>query len=148
MDKTIPIDQRNFLALCRQKKLKITPQRTAIYHCLMEAKHHPTAEDIFEVVVRDFPSISFDTVYRTLNTFAEIGVSTIVEGFGKSRRFDSNMEQHHHFHCEKCGRILDFKFTDYDRLSVPEGLSRKNEIRSMRVVLVGLCEKCSKQSRQ
>ncbi|MBU1652996.1 transcriptional repressor [bacterium] len=145
MDKVSSVGQQRFLDLCRHHHLKITPQRIAIYQRLMEAEHHPSAEDVYEAVLPDYPNISFDTVYRTLSTFAEIGLTSIVEGFGKARRFDANLDLHHHFHCEKCGAILDFTYPDFDKLSMPRELEEKFEVRRKRVVLTGLCEKCSKK---
>ena len=47
----------------------------------------------------------FDTVNRTLLSFAHMGILDIVEGYGYPKRFDPNLARHHHFHCLKCHRI-------------------------------------------
>lgn len=127
---------------CHRRGLKITPQRVAIYRALIHSDRHPTADALFRAVQQDFPHISFDTVNRTLATFAEMGVVDVVEGFGGPRRFDPDVGDHHHLHCAGCGRIVDFTHEAYSRLEVPDSLSRRFKILSKRVVLKGLCEDC------
>ena len=91
-----------------------------------------------------FPSISFDTVNRTLLTFAEAGIVGVVEGFGEPRRFDPNLDLHHHFHCVGCGEIVDFESPELDRLKVPKLVHERFTVLSKRVVLNGLCSTCAR----
>lgn len=136
----------HFIDTCRRHQLKITPQRVAIYRELMQSRQHPTANMIFNTIKLAFPNISFDTVNRTLMTFAEIGVVDVVEGFGAPKRFDPDTNAHHHLHCTACGRIIDFTYEGYAQLDVPEAISRSFTVTSMRVVLKGICEACSRHS--
>ena len=131
-----------FISKCREHKLKLTPQRLAIYKALMSAKDHPTADMILSQLKRDFPHISPDTVNRTLNTFAEIGVIHIVEGYGESRRFDPEVDQHHHFRCRKCNTIFDFYNADYNNIPIPQDIKKNFIITNHKVVLEGYCGKC------
>ncbi|MBM3297837.1 MAG: transcriptional repressor, partial [Candidatus Aminicenantes bacterium] len=71
----------------REKGLKVTPQRAAIYEELLRARDHPTAEAVYRRVLKRMPNISFDTVNRTLLTFAQIGITKIVEGYGQAKRY-------------------------------------------------------------
>lgn len=135
-----------FTDKCKQHNLKVTPQRMAIYTELIKLKNHPSAEAMFQKVRRQFRNISFDTVNRTLFTFSEIGLVDIVEGHGRPRRFDPDMNMHHHFHCIKCGNITDFRNDAYDNLEIPENIEQKFMVIRKRVVLKGSCDKCSKRS--
>ena len=128
----------------RSKKhgLKITPQRTIIYQELLKAKDHPTADDIYKRVVRRIPNISFDTVNRTLLKFSKIGIADVVEGSGQAKRYDPNMDIHHHFRCIQCGRITDFHHKKYDNITVPEDISKQCTVISKKLVLEGLCSQC------
>lgn len=130
----------------RSKKhgLKITPQRTIIYQELLKAKDHPTADDIYKRVVRKIPNISFDTVNRTLLKFSKIGIADVVEGSGQAKRYDPNMNIHHHFRCIQCGSITDLHHEPYDNITVPEDISKQCAVISKKVVLEGLCGKCRK----
>lgn len=134
-----------FMAKCRKHYLRVTPQRLAIYRLLSESQEHPSADGVFQNIKREFPSISYDTVNRTLLTFSKIGLVGIVEGHGQSRRFDPNMNRHHHFHCRRCGTIADFSNDDYDNLEVPRELEEKFTILNKRVLLEGICDTCRKE---
>jgi Fur family peroxide stress response transcriptional regulator len=130
------------LQIFRKHRLKVTPQRIAIYQALLDSGAHPTADTIFQIVKTKFPHISYDTVNRTLMTLAKIGVVDIVEGFGGAKSFDSNMSRHHHLHCMKCSKIIDFKSRSYDNLQVPKDVRKKFQVISKRVVLKGICSAC------
>jgi len=139
------LDQRVqlFIQTCRRRQLKITPQRVGIYQVLIQSKRHPTADLVFRAVKKEFPNISFDTVNRTLSTFAEIGVVDVVETFGGPKRFDPDITDHHHLHCMACGRIIDFEYEGYARLEVPKAIASTFKVISRRVVLKGLCDTCT-----
>jgi Fur family peroxide stress response transcriptional regulator len=143
----IETDQRVqfFIETCQRHRLKITPQRVAIYRVLIRSKQHPTADLMFRTVKNDFPNISFDTVNRTLLTFAAIGMVEVVETFGGPKRFDPDTSDHHHLHCVACGRIIDFEYAGYARLDVPEAIAGRFKVISKRVVLKGLCETCAQK---
>ncbi len=134
---------QDFMTTCRQHQLKITPQRVAIYRALIRSDQHPTADMMFQAVRKEYPSISFDTVNRTLLTFAGIGLVDVVEVFGGPKRFDPDVADHHHLHCVVCGRIIDFNHEQYAHLEVPDDIARMFTVISKRVVLKGLCETCA-----
>lgn len=147
MQQNTPPDHLDFLRVkCKTHNLKVTPQRVAIYHELVKSKEHPSAEELFHTVGKQFPHTSFDTVYRTLLTFSEIGIVTIVEGYGNRRRFDSNMDKHHHAHCLKCGKILDFTNIAFDNLEVPEAIQDEFIIIAKKVVINGICKECTNKN--
>jgi Fur family transcriptional regulator, peroxide stress response regulator len=133
-----------FYRKAREHGLKVTPQRTTIYQELLKAKDHPSADAIYRRIVKRIPNISFDTVNRTLLTFSEIGVADVVEGYGQPKRYDPDMDIHHHFRCIQCGSITDFYNKKYDNITVPEEINKQFEVIRKRVVLEGLCSKCKK----
>jgi Fur family peroxide stress response transcriptional regulator len=97
----------------------------AVYKLLLETKEHPSADMVFQKVRKTFPSISLDTVNRTLNTLSEIGVAFVVEGSGDAKRFDGNLDNHQHFKCVKCKRIIDFYHKSFDNIKIPKNISGK-----------------------
>jgi Fur family peroxide stress response transcriptional regulator len=131
-----------FIQHCKKFDLKITPQRCAIYKKLIRAKNHPTADELFHIVKKEFPNISFDTVNRTLLTFAETGLVDVIPTKGGPRRFDPDMDNHHHFHCFGCGEIVDFCSDEFDNLGIPDQIRDNFTVFTKRVVLNGLCKKC------
>ncbi|MBN1695302.1 transcriptional repressor [candidate division WOR-3 bacterium] len=134
-----------FEVRCRENNLKITPQRTEIYKELLKAKDHPSADMMYKRIKKNLPNISFDTVYRTLLSFSEIGIADIVEGYGEPKRFDPNIHDHHHFRCIKCGNIIDFRCELYDNIEIPEEIKKEFYVTKRRVILEGICKNCSKK---
>lgn len=126
----------------RKAKLKITPQRTAILGELADNHDHPTADAIYQKIKQKLPNISFDTVNRTLITFAQSGVIQITEGQGGAKRYDPMTKPHHHFHCVKCNRIIDFINKEYDRIKLPESITNKHQVLGQKIVLDGICQDC------
>ena len=122
---------------------KITPQRMAIYRELLNSTEHPTVDAMFQSIQKQFPNISYDTVSRTMLTFAEIGIVDLVEVFGGAKRFDPNVTNHHHLHCVSCGKIFDFNSDHYNNLDIPDEIQQQFRVLSSRVVLKGICDQCS-----
>jgi len=129
-----------FEARCRRHGLKITPQRVAIYKTLVQMDTHPTAEEVHGHVRSQLSTISLDTVNRTLHTLSEIGAAFVVEGTGQPRRFDGGLEDHQHFLCIKCGKVIDFHHEPFNDISLPDELNDRFQILRKTVYLEGLCE--------
>ena len=128
-----------------EHSLRLTPQRLGIFNCLQGSKQHPSADDVFRRIRKTFPNISFDTVNRTLLSFAQMGILDIVEGYGYPKRYDPNLAPHHHFHCVKCHRVVDFREKSYERLKPPKSISRRYKVTGHKVIIEGICDRCQKQ---
>ena len=133
---------RQFQDKCREAGLKITPQRIEIYRELLQTDEHPSAEMLYEKVKEKLPSISLDTVNRTLLTFNEIGLAFTVEGSGGARRYDGGMHEHQHFRCVKCKRIVDFHHKPFDNIKLPAEIREKFTVLRKSVYIEGVCDLC------
>lgn len=136
---------REFETLCRQKGLKVTPQRMAVFKVLLKTKTHPTAEEVYHQVRKEMPSISLDTVNRTLNTLLHIGAAFLVEGTGQPKRYDGGLEDHQHFRCLQCGAVIDFDYEPYKNIEVPDYLQEQFTVLRKSVYFEGICKRCSEQ---
>ncbi len=136
------MSREDFYKKCAEHGLKVTPQRVRIYEELTKAIDHPSADVLYKRVRKSLPNISFDTVYRTLLSFTEIGIVSLVEGYGEQKRFEPNGHQHHHFRCIKCHTIYDFENAAYDNIIIPEVVQKQGVVINKRVVLEGVCSKC------
>jgi len=132
----------SFESICREHGLSITPQRVAIYKELLSSLEHPSAIMIYKKVSEYYPNISLDTVNRTLLTFHKIGLAKAVGGTGDPKRFDPNLEPHHHFRCISCGEIIDFRDEFYDALEIPAEIKEKFVVLEKKVHLEGFCDQC------
>ena len=133
---------RWFTDLCKKNGLKVTPQRIVIYKELIKADEHPSAETLYAKVRKTFPNISFDTVNRTLLTLTETGAAFIVAGSGDVRRYDGDREEHQHFKCVKCKRIIDFHHKAFDNVKVPADIIKRFTVLRKSVYLEGICDLC------
>jgi Fur family peroxide stress response transcriptional regulator len=135
---------KKFESLCREKGLKVTPQRMAVFRVLLGTKTHPTAEEVWREVRKEIPSISLDTVNRTLNTLLQMGAAFLVEGTGQPKRYDGGLEDHQHFRCLQCGAVIDFQYEPFANIEVPADLKDFTILRKS-VYFEGICKRCSEQ---
>lgn len=138
------MDKSNITALetaCREHGLKVTHQRIEVFKAIMKAVDHPSVEDIYAVVKRRMPTISLDTVYRTVDTFEQIGLVSRLTGSDGRFRFDTNLDTHQHLVCTRCNRIEDVYWDDLQQLSPPR-TTGWSDVSVAHVELKGLCSQC------
>jgi Fur family peroxide stress response transcriptional regulator len=124
----------------KQMGLKLTPQRLAILDFLEGNKRHPSAEEIFAAISKNFPTMSFATVYNTLDALRRKGeVRELTIDPGK-KRFDPDTSPHHHLICVKCRRIADI-FTDYE-LPVSDAERAGFDLVGNHIEFYGVCPEC------
>ena len=102
---------------------------------------------MYRIVSGLYTSISFDTVNRTLLKFAEIGLIAFAESVSGVRRFEPDLQVHHHLHCVKCGAITDFNNPAFDALEAPPDIRRRFMVLSTKVSLTGICAGCAKKEK-
>ena len=68
--------------------MKYSRQRELILKTLKENCIHPTAEQLYELIRREEPTVSLATVYRNLNLLAENGMVKKIEGLDGTAHFD------------------------------------------------------------
>ena len=119
-----------------------TKQRQLILNAVMASTAHPTADELFQQIRGQLPTISLATVYRNLNLLSAAGVIRKIEMPGMPDRFDHTMETHDHLWCESCGRVFDF--------TLPQALDQQIEevsgmkVRQYTLVARGKCIACRK----
>lgn len=131
------------LARLKERGKRLTPQRVAIVKTLLAHQGHPTVEQIHREMLRDFPTTSLATVYKTIHLLKEAG--EILElGFGDlGSRYDGRRPYPHpHLICVKCGAILDSELPGFEeyvaRLAQPAGFA----VQSHRFDIFGQCASC------
>jgi len=124
------------------KGFKLTPQRLAILRFLEGNTGHPTAEDIFREIRKTHPTVSFATVYNTVQALHDRGELLEITIDQERKHFDPNPEPHHHIMCTECGRIGDV-FVDYSpALKLPEDVSSEFDVIGNHVDFYGVCRDC------
>ena len=123
--------------------LRCTPQRYAVTAFLMEHTGHPTAAEIFEGVNRLDPRSSRATIYKNLRDLVHAGLVREVAVEGRAARFDMKGMRHHHFICDRCGKVEDVEWYDVPRPA--SGSLGKRTLRECELIFRGLCTKCARR---
>jgi Fur family peroxide stress response transcriptional regulator len=131
--------------ICKQHGIKVTPQRMEVFLEIIEASDHPSAEQVFKRVRTKLPTISLDTVYRTLSTFDQFGLISKVHFFEDKTRFDPNTTHHHHFICTVCKSVLDFRWPELDDANLPSETEGWGKANTKHLQIMGICSKCLSQ---
>jgi Fur family transcriptional regulator, peroxide stress response regulator len=91
------------------------------------------------------PTVSLDTVYRTLWMLNDLGLVTTLGPRRESMRFDANLAPHHHYLCVRCGLARDFESAELNALSIPGAARQFGEVASVHIEVRGLCKRCGEQ---
>lgn len=127
-----------------KKEMKNTIQKLKVVEYLKNHKNHPSAEEIFEEIRKEIPTITLATVYRILNNLVENGKIIKIE-YGNKSFFDIFDEKHYHLICVNCNTIYDVydeRLMNLIEKNLHENVD--NEIFGYSLIFYGLCEKCKK----
>ncbi|MCX6372657.1 MAG: Fur family transcriptional regulator [Actinobacteria bacterium] len=130
----------------REAGLRLTHQRLEIVRVIAADETHPDVETVYRAVRERVPTISLDTVYRTLATLAERGLILRVLFTPGPARYDANPARHHHFVCTHCGLIRDVENADLDAIRPTAEVARIGRCDAISVQFRGVCAPC--QSRE
>ncbi len=131
----------NLVEKFKSKRLKITPQRLGIFRILEGNPTHPSAEDIFKEIRESYPTISFTTVYKTLEIMEKMGEILKVTIDEQRKHYDPDTNVHHHIICSKCNKISDIK-KEYVKPRLPREVLDEFTPSSYQISFYGTCKKC------
>lgn len=132
--------------LLRDKGFKVTPQRLAIYKMLAGTKTHPNAEMIFNKLQPQYPTMSFATVYKTMDILAQIGLVQILNAGEDSFRYDANTSSHPHIRCIECRRVDDLEGVNDEKLLTQVIKNTSYRITGRQLYFYGVCPECQKKT--
>lgn len=134
-------------ARLRTVGLKATPQRMQILRELLSRRDHPSAETLYKAVKEVHPTISFNTIYQTLQALADKEVINVIRPVVDAARYDPVTEIHGHFMCSQCKRIEDELLEDPNLKKIESEVkaSGKYWVVQRQILWVGLCQSCREQ---
>jgi Fur family peroxide stress response transcriptional regulator len=115
----------------KEKGLRVTPQRVAIYEAVATLRNHPTAENVIEYIKANHPNISVGTVYKVLDSLVENGLLRKVKTEKDVMRYDAVLSNHHHLYCAETDRIEDYE--DENLSALINNYFKKNRIKNFKV---------------
>ena len=126
----------------RQHGLRLTHQRLEIVREIAATDEHPNAETVFRHVRTRVPTVSLDTVYRTLGTLVDLGLVRQVYATLGPARYDANTARHQHFVCTRCGAVHDLDDSGLDTAAAL-GTTTFGTVETVEVQLKGVCSGCN-----
>ena len=124
----------------KENRLKITQKRMRMIELFLQEDRYLSAKDIQELMNKDYPGISYDTIYRNLYTLKDIEVLGQTTLYGEMQyKIACTTHHHHHFICDECG---DTKVIRYCPVETWQNELDDVEIKNHKVELYGLCGVC------
>src|SRR3954471_11806947 len=96
------VDQHLTDAL-RARGQRVTLPRLMVHRFVAGAPRHVTAEDVHA----ELPSLSFATIYSTLELLEDLRLVRRVSTLEGAAVYDSRVDAHDHAVCRLCGRMFD-----------------------------------------
>ncbi|EHJ53046.1 peroxide-responsive transcriptional repressor PerR [Streptococcus macacae] len=133
----------------KEKHIRLTETRKAIIFYIINAHHHPSAEQIYNDLLPQHPSMSLATVYNNLKVLIDEGfVVELKVSNDNTAYFDFMGHQHLHVVCESCGKITDFVDVDVSRIKEEAHEQTGYKITRAQLLIYGICPKCQEKNRQ
>lgn len=126
-----------------EKKIRMTKQRQVILEELCKVTSHPTADEMYQMIRKRLPKISLGTVYRNLEILSSLGMVLKLDVGGTQKRFDGNVNPHHHVRCASCGCVADLMDMPVDK-TLEQKAQEYTDFRIERHSLefIGTCPSC------
>ncbi len=120
---------------------RLTPERELLVR-VIGRNPHLDATEIYRIAKERQPRIGLATVYRTLNLLKDLGVVRACELGEAHLHYEVQEEDHLHFVCSDCGRIIDIPSPESLRnLTASQGF----HVERIRLELIGYCEACARK---
>lgn len=125
--------------------MNYSKQRETILNVLRSTKSHPTANDIYVEMKKSDPKISLGTVYRNLSVLAENGMILRLDTEHDSVHYDGCVDQHYHFVCNDCKKVMDLDITPIEsekQIEEKYGCS----VSGHTLIFYGTCNNCKQKN--
>lgn len=126
----------------KENGLKHTQKREDLIRLFADEDRYLSAKNVQQKMDKTYPNISFDTIYRNLYSFVEIGILETTE-LNNEKLFRMSClhdgHHHHHFICEECGRSIQLEMCPMDFF---EQQLINCQLNSHRFEIFGICDQC------
>lgn len=134
------------LTIMKEHGFKYTKKRESLLTYLAQTNRYLPAREIYREMQLTFPGYSYDTIYRNLHDFSELGILEKTDLNGEMKfRFHCQLhgigEHHHHFICSVCGKTRELAHCP---MTIFQEQLEGCQIEGHRFEIYGRCEDCQK----
>jgi Fe2+ or Zn2+ uptake regulation protein len=126
----------------RSLGFRVTAQRLAILHVLLESGAHLLPAEVYARARRKARGLSQPTVYRTLDFLAQHGIAQPALNAQKHVVYQISRHGHHHLLCNSCGRSMEVEHALVDEFYRTLESRSGYRLTASHLTLFGLCPTC------
>lgn len=130
------------IELLKSSGFKLTNKRKEIIDIFANDQRYFKATEVHDILSAENPTMSYNTTYRNLYDFTEIGILEVTE-YNQEQMFKISCfpdHHHHHFICTNCGKVLPIHACPMENI---ESDLTGVQIQSHRFEVFGLCSDCA-----
>lgn len=139
------ISGQKLAGILRDNGFKVTPQRLAVYEVLADSHTHPNAEMLYNQLRPKYPSMSFATVYKTVEILSQLGLIKVLNTGEGSSRYDAYVTEHSHIQCKSCGRVDNVGPLSVANLDDEVANETGYKVQGQQFYFYGICAECQKK---
>jgi Fur family transcriptional regulator, ferric uptake regulator len=128
--------------------VRITAQRRVLVNIIQDSPRHLDAATLLEIAKRQDPNIDRATVYRTLALLKNRGLIDELDLMhieGEKHYYEAKTNRDHcHMACFRCGAIMEYASSSFEKLKEEMVKQSGFEIRVVRLEVGGFCKRCQK----
>jgi Fur family transcriptional regulator, ferric uptake regulator len=131
------------------KGVRITAQRRLLVGIIQDSPRHLDAASLLELAKKQDADIDRATVYRTIALLKDRGLIDELDLMhieGEKHYYEAKTSRDHcHMACFRCGAIMEYTSSAFERLKQEMAQQSGFQIRVVRLEVGGICKQCQKE---
>lgn len=119
-----------------------TIQKELVLNAVTKMRRHVTADEVYDYIKKDYPSIGKGTVYRNLSILAGEAKIRKVEIPGGADQYDFTLTRHYHVRCVECGKIFDVNLNEVKEIDAFMHAEHDIQLLDYDIIFKGICKDC------
>jgi len=128
------------------KGVRITAQRRLLVSIIQDSPRHLDAASLLELAKKQDADIDRATVYRTIALLKDRGLIDELDLMhieGEKHYYEAKTSRDHcHMACFRCGAIMEYTSTAFEKLKQEMAQQSGFQIRVVRLEVGGICKQC------
>jgi Fur family transcriptional regulator, ferric uptake regulator len=133
-----------------ERGVRMTAQRRLLVSIIQDSPKHLDAATLLKIAKQRDSEIDRATVYRTIGLLKNLGLIDELDLMhleGEKHYYEAKTNRDHcHMACFRCGAIMEYASSSFERLKQDIAKRSGFQIRVVRLEIGGLCERCRKAS--